>query len=60
VAKLGGRVARLGMDRKVGRGMVIGGQREGTVVRQQYTASIVPSSMGDNSSQAGSKIQTMS
>jgi hypothetical protein len=36
-----------------------GGQREGTVEGQQYT-SIVPSSMGGNSSQAGSKIQTMS
>jgi hypothetical protein len=36
-----------------------GGQREGTVEGQQYT-SIVPSSMGGNSSQAGPKIQTMS
>ena len=36
-----------------------GGQREGTVEGQQYT-SIVPSNMGGNSSQAGSKIQTMS
>jgi hypothetical protein len=36
-----------------------GGQREGTVEGQQYT-SIVPSSMWGNSSQAGSKIRTMS
>jgi hypothetical protein len=35
------------------------GQREDTVEGQQYT-SIVPSSMGGNSKQAGSKIPTMS
>jgi hypothetical protein len=35
------------------------GQREGTVEGQQHT-NIVPSSNGGNSSQAGSKIQTMS